>query len=94
MQHAVLALGLPAGIINRGLLGALLWCRAFLARLNPLLGDAVSLKGGSEVRLGLTPADGLWPASAGSLRLEPLRVSLGQGAAVTRALGALQLADR
>lgn len=68
-------------------------CRLLLGRLNPLLGNAIALRQGSVLAATVSPRDNLWPAAAGTLRLEPIRVSVGQGAAATKALTALKLAD-
>lgn len=64
-----------------------------LSRLNPLLGDAVALQGNSRVAVSVAPRGGLWPASEATVRVEPLKVAVGQGAAVTKALGALSAVD-
>lgn len=54
----------------------------------------MELRGGSTVRATALPADGLWPATGGTLRLDPVAVTVGRGAAAGRALEVLRLADR
>jgi len=68
--------------------------RVFMNRLNPLLGDAVELRGSSKLAAWITPSDQIWPSARLDLELSPLRLNIGQGAAISRGLEVLKLADR
>ena len=63
-------------------------------RLNPLLGDAVELRGSSKITALITPSDQLWPSARLNVLLSPLHLNIGQGAAISRGLEVLTLADR
>lgn len=67
--------------------------RLLLRRLNPLLGDAVALRGGARVAAWAAPADGLWPSAAAELRVEPLHLRVGRGAGLARALETLRIVN-
>lgn len=66
----------------------------FMKRLNPLLGNAVELRGSSKIAAWLTPSDHVWPSARLELQLSPLRLNIGQGAAISRGLEVLRLADQ
>ncbi len=61
--------------------------------MNPLLGDAVALRRGVRVAAWASPADGLWPSAAAELRVEPLRLRVGRGAGLSRALEVLKIVN-
>jgi hypothetical protein len=63
-------------------------------RLNPLLGDAIELRGNSKFAVSITPSDQIWPSASIELFLNPLRLKIGQGAVLSRGLEVLKLADR
>jgi hypothetical protein len=68
--------------------------KVLMNRLHPLLGNAVELRGSSTVAAWITPSDQLWPSARLDLHVSPLRVNIGQGAALSRGLEVLRLADR
>lgn len=67
--------------------------RLLLQRLNPLLGDAMALRRGMRVAAWASPADSLWPSAAAELRVEPLRLRVGRGAGLGRALEVLRIVN-
>jgi hypothetical protein len=50
-----------------------------LAEFNPLLSDVIAVKDGGRLSLSFAPAGGVLPCSAGSLRVEPVRLAVGEG---------------
>lgn len=73
---------------------SILCCRMFITRLNPLLGSAVALQDSSRVAVSVTPRGSIWPSNSITLQVQPLKVSVGQGAAVTEALQGLASIDK
>jgi hypothetical protein len=68
--------------------------RVLMNRLNPLLGDAVELRGSSKIAAWIMPSDHVWPSTKLDLQLSPLRLNIKQGAVIARGLDVLSLADR
>ncbi|GBF96170.1 hypothetical protein Rsub_08918 [Raphidocelis subcapitata] len=50
-----------------------------LATVNPLLHDALRLRDGGRLAVSFAPRGGALPCAGGTLRVEPLRVALGEG---------------
>jgi hypothetical protein len=57
-----------------------------LASFNPLLHDALSVRDGHRVALSFAPAGGVLPCTGGTLHVDPLRLSLGDGPLLSQVL--------
>ena len=65
-----------------------------LSLLNPLLGDAVSLRHGGRVHLTLAPQGLAWPASTTTVRMAPLQLAVGRSPLLRQLLATLAIASR
>ncbi|KAI8474317.1 MAG: hypothetical protein J3K34DRAFT_138376 [Monoraphidium minutum] len=62
-----------------------------LAEFNPLLGNVLSVRDGGRATLSFAPAGGALPCRAGALRLEPIRLAVGEGQLTSQVLRLLNL---
>lgn len=64
--------------------------RFFLARVSPLLADTVKVGEGGQVRASVSPEGMRLPSDAYTIRVDPLRLTLGRGVLLDRLVTILQ----
>lgn len=69
---------------------SLLVPRFFLARVSPLLADTVKVGEGGQVRASVSPDGMRLPSDAYTIRVDPLRLTLGRGVLLDRLVTLLQ----
>ena len=65
-----------------------------LSLLNPLLGDAVSLQQSGRIELAFEPDDLAYPASETTVRMQPLRLTVGRSPLLRQLLATLAVVDK
>lgn len=65
-------------------------CRFFLARASPLLADTVAVGKGGQVHASVSPAGMCLPSEAYTIRVDPLRLTVGRGQLLDRLVSLLQ----
>jgi hypothetical protein len=66
----------------------------FLSALNPLLGDAVSLQQSGRIELAFEPDDLTYPAAETTVRMQPLRLTVGRSPLLRQLLATLAVVDK
>ena len=64
--------------------------RFFLARVSPLLADTVKVGEGGQVHASVSPEGMRLPSEAYTIRMDPLRLTLGRGMLLDRLVNILQ----
>jgi hypothetical protein len=72
----------------------LLYNRYFLSSLNPILRDAVSLQQSGRIELTFEPDDLAYPAAETTVRMQPLRLTVGRSPLLRQLLATLAVVDK